>query len=44
MVGGHFDIQSAPGKGTAIHARIPSGKAAPAGTLTESAAARLESL
>jgi signal transduction histidine kinase len=44
MVGGRFDIQSAPGKGTVIHARIPSGKAAPAGSLTESAATKLKSL
>ena len=26
MVGGHFDVESAPGKGTIITARIPSGK------------------
>ena len=28
MIGGHFDVQSAPGKGTVITARIPSGKPA----------------
>jgi signal transduction histidine kinase len=28
MVGGHFDVQSAPGKGTAITAHVPFGKAA----------------
>jgi signal transduction histidine kinase len=28
MVGGHFDVQSAPGKGTAITAKIPLDKAA----------------
>ena len=28
MVGGSFDVESAPGKGTTIIAQIPSGKAA----------------
>jgi len=29
MVGGSFKVESAPGKGTTITAKIPSGKAAP---------------
>ena len=38
MIGGHFDVESAPGKGTAITARIPSGKPAknPRGRIIES--------
>jgi signal transduction histidine kinase len=31
MVGGRFDVESAPGKGTTITAQIPPGKAAPDG-------------
>ena len=45
MVGGHFDVQSAPGKGTTITARIPSGKAAKKtgrGSLRASAVTELE--
>jgi signal transduction histidine kinase len=46
MVGGHFDVQSAPGKGTVITARIPSGKAPKKmgrDSLTASAETKLES-
>jgi signal transduction histidine kinase len=46
MVGGHFDVQSAPGKGTAITARMPMGKGAAngeKGSLTASDDTKLES-
>lgn len=39
MVGGRFDVESVPGKGTTITAKIPSGKKAGGGIVTESAEA-----
>ena len=44
MVGGRFDVESAPGKGTTIIAQIPFGKAAPEGTLKSSAETIFERL
>ncbi len=44
MVGGYFDIESAPGKGTTVQARIPSAKAAPGGSRMKSTGTKLESL
>jgi signal transduction histidine kinase len=36
MIGGHLDIESAPGKGTTIIAQIPLGKLRGGGALTQS--------
>jgi PAS domain S-box-containing protein len=44
MVGGDFDVQSAPGSGTTITAKIPLGTALRSGALLESAATNLEPL
>src|SRR5271157_3441760 len=44
MVGGRFEIESAPGTGTTVQAQIPRGKAAQEESLMESAETKSESL
>jgi signal transduction histidine kinase len=44
MVGGHFDIESMPGKGTTIIAQIPPGKAVRGGTPNGAAESKPENL
>jgi signal transduction histidine kinase len=43
MIGGHFSVESAPGKGTTIIAQIPPGKPPRAAALIESAPDGVES-